>query len=537
MKKSISAKRVLMDTLEQHCLEARKLLAKGELRESMACIKSLLETRPDSADGWLVLSEIQAAAKSFQAAVIASEKAISLGLETPEALLHFCRCALALGDRAAQVSSYLNRLAGLPCLSAYQFNELGRLFTAIDQHQKAKHQYQRAVELNGNESGFYYNLATAQRFLGEIREAEQSASRAIELDPTDSDAHLLRSSLRRQTEENNHLTSLQVALARSGASVRDRVNLHYALAKELEDLGNWDEAFSNLQVGADLRREHMRYDLQGDLAVMQSLQNNFDADFFAVDREICESNEPIFILGMPRTGSTLLERVIESHTEVQSAGELNNFAREMMRLVQSAGTDVGRGKLSLIEASRQVDFRALGESYIASTRMLTGENRYFIDKLPFNYLYIGLIHAALPNARIIHVHRDPMDTCYAIYKQLFQSAYPFSYDLNELGRYYLAYRQLMEHWESVLPEGRICQMRYEDLVTDTEGSVRGMLDYCGLEWQAQCLAFYDSRQASTTASAAQVRQPIYASSIGKWKNYHQQLRPLQEVLTRGGVQI
>lgn len=526
-----------MTTVDQHCLEARALLAQGKLRESMACIKVLLEARPESTDGWLVLSEIQAATGNFQAAVMASEKAIGLGAENSEVLLQFCRCAHALGDRAEQISLYLNRLAGMPRLSAYQLNELGRLFTAIDQHQKAKHQYQRAVELNSNESGFYYNLATAQRFLGEIGEAEQTASRAIELNPADSDAHLLRSGLRRQTEENNHLTSLQVSLTRSGVSVRDRVNLHYALAKELEDLGNWDEAFSNLQVGAGLRREHMRYDLQGDLAVMQSLQNNFDSNFFAVKRESCESNEPIFILGMPRTGSTLLERILESHTGVQSAGELNNFAREMIRLVQSAGTNVGRNKLSLIESSRQVDFRVLGESYIASTRMLTGTNKHFIDKLPFNYLYIGLIHAALPNARIIHVHRDPMDTCYAIYKQLFQSAYPFSYDLNELGQYYLAYRHLMEHWESVLPKGRICQVRYEDLVADTEGSVRGVLDYCGLEWQAQCLAFHDSRQASTTASATQVRQPIYASSIGKWKNYHRQLRPLQEVLERGGVQI
>lgn len=537
MEKSFSAKRESMTTVDQHCLEARALLAQGKLRESMACIKVLLEARPESTDGWLVLSEIQAATGNFQAAVMASEKAIGLGAENSEVLLQFCRCAHALGDRAEQISLYLNRLAGMPRLSAYQLNELGRLFTAIDQHQKAKHQYQRAVELNSNESGFYYNLATAQRFLGEIGEAEQTASRAIELNPADSDAHLLRSGLRRQTEENNHLTSLQVSLTRSGVSVRDRVNLHYALAKELEDLGNWDEAFSNLQVGAGLRREHMRYDLQGDLAVMQSLQNNFDSNFFAVKRESCESNEPIFILGMPRTGSTLLERILESHTGVQSAGELNNFAREMIRLVQSAGTNVGRNKLSLIESSRQVDFRVLGESYIASTRMLTGTNKHFIDKLPFNYLYIGLIHAALPNARIIHVHRDPMDTCYAIYKQLFQSAYPFSYDLNELGQYYLAYRHLMEHWESVLPKGRICQVRYEDLVADTEGSVRGVLDYCGLEWQAQCLAFHDSRQASTTASATQVRQPIYASSIGKWKNYHRQLRPLQEVLERGGVQI
>jgi len=520
---------------EQCCLEARKLLAKGDLQKSMNCVVGLLEVKPDSADGWLVLSEIQAATKNFQAAVKACEKSIALEKSNPETLLQYCRCTLVLGKHTKQVDAYLDQLVKLPLTNAYQLNELGRLFTSTNQHEKAKLQFQRAIELKSNESGFYYNLATAQRFLGETRAAEESVSRAIELNPADSDAHLLRSGLRRQTEADNHIASLQVSLARAGRSVRDRVNLQFSLAKELEDLQRWDDAFSYLQSGARLRREHMRYDLEGDLAVMQSLQHNFDASFFAVDREGEESCEPIFILGMPRTGSTLLERILASHSKVQSAGELNTFAREMMGEVKMTGADIANGKLSLIEASRHVDFRALGRRYIASARMHAAENPYFIDKLPFNYLYIGLIHSALPNARIIHLCRDPMDTCYAIYKQLFQSAYPFSYDLQELGQYYVAYRSLMDHWNAVLPEGRICQVRYEDLVVNTEAIVRRVLEYCGLEWQKQCLDFHNNSQASTTASATQVRQPIYTSSIGKWQNYHRQLKPLREVLERAGL--
>ncbi|WP_406828449.1 tetratricopeptide repeat-containing sulfotransferase family protein [Microbulbifer sp. ARAS458-1] len=524
-----------MNMVEQSCRKARNLLAKGELRESLGCIKTLLQANPDIADGWLVLSEIHAANSNCHAALMACEKAIAIDPESPEILLQFCRCALPLGGKAEKIRVYLDQMLDMSIDNAYQLNEIGRLYTSLDQHELAKRLYQRAIGLVSEEPDFFYNLATAQRFLGEIEGAEEAASRAIELNPKDSEAHLLRSGLRRQTAESNHITSLKASLAASGLSARDRVNLQYALAKELEDLECWDEAFYNLQIGADLRRAHIRYDVQYDLDIMRSLRKTFDADFFKKNRKTAESQEPIFVLGMPRTGSTLLERILSSHSEVQTAGELNNFSQELMRAVKSSGTNGGVDKLSLIESSRYIDFRELGDGYIESTRMLTGKKPHFIDKLPFNYLYIGIIHAALPNARIIHVHRDPMDTCYAVYKQLFQSAYPFSYNLQELGQYYIAYRRLMDHWEAVLPKGRIFHVQYESLVESTETVVRGVLDYCDLDWQVQCLDFHNIRQASTTASATQVRQPIYASSIGKWKNYRAQLLTLQQVLSEGGV--
>jgi len=201
---------------------------------------------------------------------------------------------------------------------------------------------------------------------------------------------------------------------------------------------------------------------------------------------------------------------------------------------KNAGERLSRD--DMVRSSAVLDFQKLGETYIRSTRPFTGKTARFIDKLPLNFLYIGLIHLALPNAAIINLQRNPVDTCYAIYKQLFVDAYPYSYDLEELARYYVAYHQLMEHWNEVLP-GVIHTVRYEDLVDDIETNTRQLLDVCGLEWQPECLKFYENKEASTTASTAQIRRPVYKSSVGKWREYEQQLQPVVEILQKAGINV
>jgi hypothetical protein len=237
---------------------------------------------------------------------------------------------------------------------------------------------------------------------------------------------------------------------------------------------------------------------------------------------------------MPRTGTTLVERILASHTDVFAAGELNNFAAQLMTMLRSQNSDKRVSRDEMVQLSAELDFKQLGESYVKSTRPFTGKTPRFIDKMPLNYLYAGLIHLALPNARIINLRRDPMDTCYAIYKQLFVDAYPFSYDLEELAKYFVAYHQLMGHWNLVLP-GVIHTVTYEHLVDDFEAEARKLLEFCGLDWQSQCLKFYENKEASTTASTVQVRQPVYQSSVGKWRNYEQQLQPVVDILRQGGV--
>jgi hypothetical protein len=273
----------------------------------------------------------------------------------------------------------------------------------------------------------------------------------------------------------------------------------------------------------------MAYDVADDVATVDEIIKTYTPGICrAVDGD--NNREPIFIVGLPRTGTTLVDRILSSHSTVFAAGELNNFALEMTRLIQRQGSV--RSKSEAIAASLHIDFAQLGKNYIDSTRPQTGHSAHFIDKMPLNYLYCGLIAKALPNAKIIELVRHPLDTCYAIYKQLFTLAYPFSYDLDDLAQYYLAYVRLMQHWHAALP-GRILRVRYEDVVDNQEQQTRRLLQYCELDWEDGCLAFEKNRQASTTASAVQVREPIYRSSLGKWRHVQHELQPLIEKLRAG----
>ena len=315
-----------------------------------------------------------------------------------------------------------------------------------------------------------------------------------------------------------------------------QVQLHFALAKELEDLGEFEQSFASLKQGAHIKRRHMRYGVETDLQIMEKIRDVYTHDLFDGRIAGCPSPNAIFILGMPRTGTTLVERILGSHSRVLSAGELNDFSLQLIRLVKSAFKPVSASRTEFVELTARLDFRALGEAYIHATQPVRGASPFFIDKLPFNFLYAGLIHLALPRAKIVNLQRHPMDTCYAVYKQLFKDAYPFSYDLDELAQYYIAYHQLMRHWNAIMP-GVIHTIHYEDVVADIETQSRRLLAYCDLPWENQCLRFYENSSASTTASATQVRQPIYNSSVAKWRHYETQLAPLRARLENAGIDV
>ncbi len=245
---------------------------------------------------------------------------------------------------------------------------------------------------------------------------------------------------------------------------------------------------------------------------------------------------PIFIVGLPRAGSTLVERILSSHTGVRAAGELRHF---MLALAAAARAKSGRNDLPQREAialSPQLDFAALGRDYLARCRPAARDAPRFIDKMPVNYLYCGLIRRALPNARIVHVARTPQAACYAIYRMLFRDGYPFSYDLDELAQYYIAYRRLMDHWQRTMP-GVIHELSYERLVADQEGETRRLLEFCGLGWEDACLDFHLNPAASATASAHQVRRPIYRSAVDEWRHYAAQLAGLRSRLEAAGIAV
>jgi hypothetical protein len=272
----------------------------------------------------------------------------------------------------------------------------------------------------------------------------------------------------------------------------------------------------------------LSYHVEDDVAAMAEIAHVFKPSVFKDAPAGHQDGRPIFVLGLPRSGSTLVDRILSSHSTVTSLGETSDFALALMR---SAG---GGDKTTLIRRSASLDFAGLGKDYCSRTGALDGRTLHFIDKTPINFLYLGLIALALPDAKIVHIRRQPMDVCYAMYKTLFRMAYPFSYDLGDLGRYYLAYERLMAHWRTVLP-GRFLDLDYEDLVAHQESASRRLLSHCGLAWEDACLAFERNESPSLTASAAQVRQPIHGRSVGLWRKYARELAPLADLLRSGGV--
>ena len=404
---------------------------------------------------------------------------------------------------------------------------VGEHLMLVQQNSAAVRAYRRAASLAPHGPQVLYNLATALIAVGDLDEAESLLDRVILLNVHDYDAWQNRSTLRRQTPERNHVAALEAMIE---MAPRGEVQLGYALAKELEDLGEWERSFAYLKRGADRRRRGLSYQVQADIDTMAEIARVFDAGYLKDPRPGYDGAAPIVVMGLPRSGTTLIDRILSSHDAVQSLGEINDFALSLMRLAKAAEG----GKSGLIRAAQNVDPQALGRAYIDSATGYGVSRSYFIDKTPANYLYLGLILKALPKARIVHLRRHPMDNGYALYKTLFRMGCPYSYDLHDIGRYMLAYEALMKHWRTIAP-GRIIDIDYESVVSDTEAQTRHLLSSLSLDWQDACLSFHENRTAAATASAAQVRQPVYKTSVNLWRRYENDLAPLADILNAGGL--
>jgi tetratricopeptide (TPR) repeat protein len=417
---------------------------------------------------------------------------------------------------------------------ATDFARLGEFLGRLERYEEACAAYDRALAIDADNPRYLFNRAAVRRYVGRIDDAESDYDRVIATDPSDVEAWCNRSELRSQTPDRNHIEDLLKRLRAGFATAIDEAPIRYALAKEYEDIGRYAHSWGHLAAGAAIRRRHLKYDVRHDIQTVSWIIQSFPAAPLATDGY--RSTEPIFILGMPRTGSTLLERIMSGNVGIYAAGELIDFAAA---LVDAVHHKLGRQQIArrdLVAASATVDFTALGASYLERTRPRTGHTPYFIDKMPLNYLYSGIIHAALPNAHILHLARHPLATCYAVFKTLFNQGYPFSYDLTEVAEYYIGYHQLMTHWRRVIPD-TILDVSYEKLVTSPATEARRVFDHCGLEWSDNCLDIGQRDTASTTASAAQVRRPIYSTSVDLWRQYEGPLAPVTERLRRAGIEV
>ena len=402
-------------------------------------------------------------------------------------------------------------------------DRFGTLLTHLGEVREAVTYYERAIASAPQVVHFRYNLAMAQRMTGELVQAEANLDHYLSVHPYDGEAHNARSGLRRQTPTSNHVDELEARLSSCGPR-RATVGLGYALAKELEDLEEYSRSFMHLSRAAHQHRAMLRYQVADDLEALDTLRRRHTQDSLRLMGPGVATDECIFIIGLPRSGTTLLERMMGSHSLVHAAGELDAFPNAVIAAGRRASARP-LGKLELIEQSLQGDAASLAYSYLSQVRPRIGNVARFTDKLPLNYLYAGLIHAALPRAKFVLVRRDPLDNCFAMYKTLFASGYPFSYDLAELAQYDLGWDKLMRHWQQLIGPGWL-ELHYEELVADTERVARRVTEHCGLSWEPACLDFHANRAPVATASATQVRQRLYTDSVGKWRHYEANLAPL-----------
>lgn len=329
-------------------------------------------------------------------------------------------------------------------------------------------------------------------------------------------------------EDDPQLAIMEDLAQHSGSlSANDQVELHFALAKAYGDIGRHGAAFEHLAAGNRLKRKLLAYDEAAQLALLRNIGDVFTPELIGARQGLGHpSTLPVFIVGMPRSGTTLVEQVLASHPRVFGAGEL-------LYLPELVSTGHAGARFPFDFASLSGErLRALGAGYVGRLHSLAPDADRITDKLPANFSRVGVIHLTLPQARIIHVRRDPVDTCYSCYANLFSQGLEYTYDLGELGRHYRAYEALMENWRRVLPEGAMLEVQYEEMVADFETQARRIVAYCGLEWDGRCLNFHETDRAVRTASAGQVRLPLFASSIGRWRPYAEQLRPLLDALGR-----
>ena len=382
----------------------------------------------------------------------------------------------------------------------------------------------RAIALNPESAEAHGTKGLILTRLGRIEQGVASIETAIQYGPNPS--LYARLAFSTHMRRDHSLAAMEALAEQTDALPLDqRADLHFALGKTNDDLGEWETSFRHFLAANAARRAQRPYDEAATMALFIAMETRFSRDVVRIHAgEGQHSTKPVFIVGMPRSGTSLAEQILASHPVVYGAGERDDFEREAVRLAETRATGSGGEALAKIVANGLLG--ELGAAYLARLEANALEAGRIIDKMPLNFHFLGLIHLALPGARIIHMRRDPADTCLSCFFQNFGERLDWAFDLAEIGRYFRAYERLMAHWRSALPEGVMLEMRYEDLVADLEGQTRRMLDHCGLDWDPRCLDFHRTERSVRTASAVQVRQPIYQSSVKRWRAYERWLGPL-----------
>jgi tetratricopeptide (TPR) repeat protein len=467
------------------------------------------------------LARIAGARRSFDAAASLLGRVLELAPEYTAARRDYAAVLMEL-SRFERARAELDRLIAAEPDDLELKTWRATATAGLGQHVAAEAAFREALSATPEDADLHLSLGHTLRSTGRVAEAIAAYRRAADLRPDFGDAYWSLANLKTYRFADAELTRLRAALARPDLGTVDRYHLCFALGKALEDRGEYAVSFQWYLLGNQLKRAESLYRAEITEENTRRQRQICTREFFATRRNWgAPEPDPIFIVGLPRSGSTLLEQILASHSAVEGTQELIHLPQ----IVQQLRPRYPR-RLAELEAA---DCRRLGQQYLAETRIYRTGKPFFLDKMPNNFRHLGLIHLMLPNARIIDARREPMACCFSNFKQLFATGHEFTYAIPDIARYYRTYLELMAHWDRVLP-GRILRVQYEDVVDDLEGSVRRLLAFCELEFEPDCLEFHRNPRLVHTASSEQVRRPLHAESLAHWRHYERWLTPLAAAL-------
>ena len=508
--------------------EATKLFVQGKFRESEKLAQQLVRENPHDVNAALLLARLAMMANCYEDARAILEKIIA---REPSfiAAWHDLGTVLKELHHYEKAVEVLNDALSLQPENALTHYFLGAALAMAARPADAVEAYQRAVELDPELPGAHIGLGHVLKTVGDQEKGIAAYRRAIELRPNFGETYYSLANLKTFRFTPSDIDEMNQRVGDTSLPVDCRVHFAFALGKAYEDLKEYDKSFENYALANRLHRDTIAYDpVQTEIA-HERMRETFSEAYFQQNKgaEGCQAPDPIFIVGLPRSGSTLLEQILASHSLVDGTSELPDISMIAQSLTKPK---IGQAfPQCMPDLSPQV-VRELGESYLGQTRRHRGTAPFFTDKMPNNFVYVGFIKAILPNAKIIDARRHPMDSCFGCFKQHFAKGQTFTYDLFELGEFYLEYLQMMEHWDAALP-GEVLRVQYENVVEDLEPEVRRILEFCGLPFEDGCVHFHENKRAVRTASSEQVRQPIYKDSVQTWRRFGSNLDSLWDILS------
>lgn len=519
--------------LQQLSTRARRAAQAKDWAQVKACARDILNRSRDSAEGYFLLGLAEQAVNRREQAIKAFTRAISLDGNRYDAAVELATQFMR-ASRFGEAVNVLQQYEMLMDNSPRYLDMAATVYTNAGQPEKGWPLYRRANDLQPGVDSLMANLAACSVFVGKIDEAKDGYNQLLEKYPNHQRNHYELSRLGTATDT-VHIEQMKAVLEATKLSPEKNVYMYYALGKEFEDLECWDEAFDYYKQAGDAASSVANYDVATDVALIDKVIEVCNADWLkeTVNNEASTGSDktPVFVVGLPRTGTTLTERIISSDSKIESASE-SYFIQMVLKQISRVQTNDGMNS-EIIAAAAKKDIKRVATSYLDAIKYRLGDKPFFIEKFPENFLYLGFIAKAFPDAKIVHLDRKPMDTCFAMYKQSF---FRYAYSFDDLGPYYVAYNRLQAHWRDLLGT-RLIEVNYEDLVSDLEGETRRLLGELGLEFEPACLHFEKNRNASNTASTVQIRQKIHTRSVNRWKCYEKHLQSLKCYLKNAGVDV